>query len=107
MSVTAHDTPSAIMPELMLLVSPLDAMHLAQLAAFAFSIPQLYFCREYLVLTEQDAFAQSLQRLQKGINEQQFNVDTLTTLLAERDYFDADEARLRLAPAPEDALDDE
>lgn len=83
------------------LTTSLDAMHLAQLTAFAFAIPQLYFCREYLQQDEQEAIKLCLQRLQRGLNEAQFSIASLTELLTERDYFDSEEARLRLAPEPD------
>jgi len=101
MSTIVQDTPSPISSELAQLSAPFDAMHLAQLSAFAFAIPQLYFCREYLALEEQVALESVLQRLQKGITEQQFSVQKLTELLAEREFFGAKEVRLRLAPEPE------
>jgi hypothetical protein len=83
------------------LVSPLDAMKIAQLTAFAFDIPQLHLCREYLYSDEQVAIEGCLKRLEKGLSENTFNLDILTMLLIEKDYFDSDEARLRLAPEPE------
>lgn len=98
---TVHDTLSNISPELTQFTQSFDAMYLAQLSAFAFAIPQLYFCREYLLLDEQDAIDNALQRLQKGITEQHFSLERLTELAEEREFFDAEEARLRLAPEPE------
>ncbi|WP_022939913.1 hypothetical protein [Psychromonas hadalis] len=83
------------------LTRQLDAMHLAQLSAFAFSIPQLYFCREYLQLDEQTISKKCLQRLQSGLNSETFTVEKLTALLADKEYFSAAEARSRLAPEPD------
>ena len=83
------------------LVKPLDAMQLAQLSAFAFAIPQLYFCREYLNSDEQVAIEACVLRLQKGLDEQTFSLESLSTLLAEKAFFDSEEARLRLAPEPD------
>ena len=83
------------------LVSSLDAMHIAQLCAFAFAIPQLYFCRLYLQNEEKVAIDACFARLQTGLDEQLFTLETLTNLLIERDYFTADEARSRLAPEPD------
>jgi hypothetical protein len=83
------------------LVSPLDAMQIAQLSAFAFGIPQLYLCREYLNSDEQVAIEGCLKRLFKGLNENTFTLEMLTALLAEKDYFESDEARSRLAPEPD------
>lgn len=87
--------------QLQQLIQPLDAMHLAQLTAFAFAIPQLYFCREYLTSDEQTIINACLQRLQNGLNDQVFTIEDLTKLLAERDYFESKEARSRLAPEPD------
>lgn len=101
MPTTVQDTPSNISLELIQLSQPFDAMHLAQLCAFAFSVPQLYFCREYLALAEPLALDKALQRLQKGLTEQQFSIEKLAELLEERDFFATGEAQLRLAPEPE------
>lgn len=94
---TTSNTMSA---SLLALTKELDAMQLAQLCAFAFTIPQLYFCREYLLLDEQTAIQACLQRLAKGIEANTFNIQRLTELLEEKDFFDSEEARLRLAPEP-------
>ena len=98
---TSQDSPSKSNNSLEQLIKPLDAMHLAQLTAFAFAIPQLYFCREYLQLDEQVAIKECLQRLQNGLSEQTFTLEKLTGLLADKDYFEAKEARSRLAPEPD------
>lgn len=83
------------------LVNALDAMQIAQLCAFAFSIPQLYLCRLYLNEQEQVAIDACLARLEKGLSEGLFSLEKLSELLTDRDYFDSDEARLRLAPEPD------
>ncbi|MFT5805973.1 MAG: hypothetical protein ACI9LG_000217 [Moritella dasanensis] len=80
------------------LTQPLDAMHIAQLTSFAYGLPPLYFCREYLEQDEQTAIGHCLQRLENGVSNQDFTLDKLTVLLAERDYYDDYEARLRLGP---------
>lgn len=98
---TPQDNPSTITPTLEQLTTSLDAMHLAQLTAFAFAIPQLYFCREYLHADESVVIQACLQRLQKGLNEQTFSVDDLSHLLVDKEYFEAKDARLRLAPEPD------
>ena len=100
MSDALQDAPSNITEPLVQLTHSLNAMHLAQLTAFAFSVPQLYFCREVLALVEEDAIAQCLQRLNSGLINQDFTLETLTCLLTEREYFDAGEARLRLTAVP-------
>lgn len=90
------------------LTKSLDAMHLAQLTAFAFAIPQLYFCREYLHADEQVTINKCLQRLKNGLKKQIFSVEKLTELLVHKEYFDSQEARSRLAPEPDFAsLSDE
>jgi len=80
------------------LTQPLDAMHLAQLTSFAYGLPPLYFCREYLDQDEQTAIGHCLQRLANGMSNQEFTLEKLTILLSERDYYDDYEARLRLGP---------
>jgi len=78
----------------------LNAMHFAQLTAFALGLPQLYFCREYLALDEDTAITYCKQRLLNLIANQEITLEQLVHLLTEKDYFDDYEARLRLAPAP-------
>lgn len=96
MSTSLQDIPLTLEQ----LVEPLDAMQIAQLSAFAFSIPQLYFCREYLKSEEQVAIDACLKRLQKGLTEQTFSLAILSALLTTKAFFESDEARLRLAPEP-------
>lgn len=106
MSNTSQDNPttanlSAANQSLQQLTKSLDAMHLAQLASFAYGLPPLFLCREYLDLDEATAIKQCLQRLDNGLHKQDFSLERLTLLLAERDYYDDYEARLRLGPEPE------
>lgn len=98
MSNTKQDNQLAINPSLIQLTQQLDAMHLAQLASFAYGLPPLFLCKTYLDLTEENAFAQCLQRLDNGLNKQDFTLEKLAQLLEERDYYDDYEARLRLGP---------
>lgn len=42
MFITAQDMPDKITPELAKFTTSFDAIQLAQLSAFAFSLPQLY-----------------------------------------------------------------
>lgn len=108
MSLLMPNTPLNISAPLEQLSKQLDAMHLAQLSAFAYAIPQLYFCREYLQCDEQAAIEKSLQRLQTGLSNETFTLDRLSELLADREYFTADEVRSRLAPEPDfESLSDE
>ncbi|GLS91413.1 hypothetical protein GCM10007916_24820 [Psychromonas marina] len=86
---------------LLQLTKPYDAMQLAQLCAFAFAIPQLYLCREYLSSDEDVAIKACLTRLEKGLQADTFNIETLNTLLVEKEFYDSEEARLRLAPEPD------
>jgi len=101
MSLFMPNTPLNISAPLEQLSKQLDAMHLAQLSAFAYAIPQLYFCREYLQSDEQVAIENCLQRLQTGLSNATFTVEKLNELLADRDYFTAEEVRSRLAPEPD------
>jgi len=98
MSNTNQDHSSITNTSLVQLTQQLDAMHIAQLASFAYGLPPLFLCRKYLELDEQDAIGQCLQRLEHGINNQDFTLEKLTALLAENDYYDDYEARLRLGP---------
>lgn len=101
MSNTGQDHQSNLSSSLTQLTQQLDAMHIAQLTSFAYGLPPLYFCREYLQLDEQTAISHCLQRLENGINNQDFSLERLTVLLEEKDYYDDYEARLRLGPKPE------
>jgi hypothetical protein len=101
MSNICQDNQSNLRKSLTQLTQQLDAMHIAQLTSFAYGLPPLFFCREYLQLDEQTAIGHCLQRLENGINNQDFTFETLTVLLAENDYYDDYEARLRLGPIPE------
>ncbi|CAM3156141.1 hypothetical protein [Moritella viscosa] len=100
MSNTCQDNQSTANISLAQLTQQLDAMHIAQLTSFAYSLPPLYFCREYLEQDEQTAIGHCVQRLENGISNQDFTLDRLTVLLAENDYYDDYEARLRLGPEP-------
>jgi len=101
MSTSFEASSINISAPLLKITSASDAMQLAQLCAFAFAIPQLYFCREYLLLDEQSAINACLQRLELGLQAGTFTIDGLTGLLADKDFFDSEEARLRLAPEPD------
>ena len=81
------------------LTKTLDAMHLAQLTAFAFTLPPLYFCREYLTLDDQSIIEHCQQRLLNLMQKDQITLQQLTQLLLEKEYFNAYEAHLRVAPA--------
>lgn len=105
MSDTFQDNQVQIITSLAQLTIQLDAMHLAQLTSLAFDLPKLYFCREYLELDEKDAIHLCQQRLEDGINNQKFTLDDLAQLLTIEDYFDSEDARLRLAP--EEAQEEE
>lgn len=106
MSDTFPDNQAQLITSLEQLTTQLDAMHLAQLTSLAFDLPKLYFCREYLDLDEKDAIHLCQQRLQDGVNNQKFTLEYLIQLLSVKDYFDSEDARLRLAPEPLDAEED-
>ncbi|MDX2320882.1 MAG: hypothetical protein QNK26_09855 [Moritella sp.] len=97
---TCQDNLSTANASLVQLTQSLDAMHIAQLASFAYGLPPLFLCREYLEQDEATAIKHCLQRLENGLNNQDFSVERLTELLTDRDYYDDYEARLRLGPEP-------
>lgn len=76
----------------------LGAMHIAQLTAFAFTLPPLYFCREYLDDTETITINLCKQRLLGLLTTQKITQKQLTTLLSDKEYYSEEEARLRLGP---------
>ncbi|WP_409439084.1 hypothetical protein [Psychromonas sp. GE-S-Ul-11] len=84
------------------LITPLNAMHLAQLTAFSFGLPPLYFCREYQSLTSDTIKKQCEERLLKQLNNEQITVQELQQLLLDKEYFDEEEAGLRVAPLTEE-----
>ena len=96
------EKPQLISEPLKQLCISLDAMQIAQLCAFALSIPQLYLCREYLFSEEQVAIDACLIRLEKGLTDKNFNIEHLSSILKDKEFFDSDEARLRLGPDPEE-----
>ncbi|WP_413693865.1 hypothetical protein [Psychromonas sp. KJ10-2] len=84
------------------LISPLGAMHLAQLTAFCFGLPPLYFCREYQALPSATIKKQCEERLLKQLDSEAIAVPQLQQLLLEKEYFDEEEASLRVAPLAEE-----
>lgn len=82
------------------MIQPLQAMHLAQLTAFAFGLPPLYFCREYKALQQGLIIQHCHQRLLNLLNNQEITLQQLSMLLAEKEFFDAEEASLRVGPEP-------
>lgn len=84
------------------ITQPLDVMHLAQLVAFSFNLPPLYFCREYQQLDDASIITQCNQRLLTLVNTQAITLQKINELLVEREYFEDYEARLRVEPLPED-----
>ncbi len=80
------------------IIHPLPAMHLAQLTAFAFGLPPLYFCREYQPLDQQSIIQHCQQRLLNLLKNQEITLQQLKSLLAEKEFFDAEEASLRVGP---------
>ena len=82
------------------ITQPFDAMHIAQLTAFAFGLPPLYFCREYQSLDEENIVIQCHHRLFTLVNKEEISLQKISELLTEKEYFEAYEARLRVAPEP-------
>lgn len=80
---------------------PLDAMHLAQLVAFSFGLPPLYFCREYQQLDDHTIIEKCNQRLLTLIDTKEITLQKISELLVEKEYFEGYEARLRVEPITE------
>lgn len=97
---SVHVSTDKINLSLIQLTQDYDAMQLSQLCAFAFTIPQLYFCREYLAFDEKDAIEACLKRLEKGVKSDIFTLVELKEIVVEKEFYDSEEARLRLAPEP-------
>ncbi|MEL0630404.1 hypothetical protein [Psychromonas aquatilis] len=76
----------------------LRAMHLAQLTAFAFTLPPLYFCREYINDSEAEAINHCKQRLLNLLVTEKVTSEQLLMLLSDKEYYSEEEARLRLGP---------
>jgi len=100
MSTNVHAVSNNNDLSLIQLTEHYDAMQIAQLCAFAFSIPQLYFCREYLAFDEPDVIKECQSRLNIGLKSGIFTLTKLQKLASEKDFYDSEEARLRLAPEP-------
>ncbi|WP_298940801.1 hypothetical protein [uncultured Psychromonas sp.] len=92
------DDVNEISIQLEKIIQPLPAMHLAQLTAFAFGLPPLYFCREYQPLAQESIIEHCQQRLLNLLNTQDITLQQLSHLLAEKEFFDAEEASLRVGP---------
>jgi len=82
------------------ITQPLNAMHLSQLTAYAYGLPPLFFCSQYYELDDESVIEQCKQRLIKLINDDETTLSHLNKLLTDKEYFDEEEARLRVAPTP-------
>ena len=91
-----------IQQQLEQITQPLNAMHLSQLTAYAYGLPPLFFCSQYYELNNESIIEQCNQRLVKLINNEETTITQINKLLADKEYFDEEEARLRVAPAPEE-----
>lgn len=80
------------------IIQTLGAMQLAQLTAFSLGLPSLYFCREYQQSTDAAIVENCQMRLLDLISKNTMTLSDLSHLLADREYFDESEARLRVAP---------
>ena len=89
-----------IQQELVQITSPLNAMHLSQLTAYAYGLPPLFFCSQYYELNDESIIEQCNQRLVKLISGDETTLSQINKLLVDKEYFDAEEARLRVAPTP-------
>jgi len=88
-----------IQQELAQITSPLNAMHLSQLTAYAYGLPPLFFCSQYYELNDESIIEQCNQRLVKLISGDETTLSQINKLLVDKEYFDAEEARLRVAPS--------
>ena len=86
--------------ELEQITRPLKAMFLSQLTAYAYGLPPLFFCSQYYELNDESIIEQCNQRLIKLINDQETTIVQINKLLIDKEYFDEEEARLRVAPTP-------
>ena len=84
------------------LITPLGAMYTAQLTAFCFGLPPLYFCREYQSLPPATIKAQCEDRLLRQLDSGEVTVPQLQQLLLEKEYFNEEEASLRVVPLAEE-----
>jgi len=79
-------------------VTTLNAMHLAQLTAYAYGLPPLFFCSQYQTLPAQQIIEQCQQRLVQLLDNAEITPSQLDDLLTSKAYFDDEEARLRVGP---------
>lgn len=89
-----------IQQELNKITQPLNAMQLSQLTAYTYGLPPLFFCSQYYELDDQLIIEQCNQRLVKLIKNGETTLTQVNKLLIEKEYFNAEEARLRVAPTP-------
>jgi hypothetical protein len=85
-------------PELEQITRPLNAMHLSQLTAYAYGLPPLFFCSQYYELNDESIIEQCNQRLIKLVTTEEITTTEISKLLIDKEYFDTEEARLRVAP---------
>lgn len=90
-----------IQQELEKVTQPLNAMHLSQLTAYAYGLPPLFFCSQYYELNDKSIIEQCNQRLVKLLSSDEITFTQINKLLVDKEYFDEEEARLRVAPSPE------
>jgi len=77
----------------------LNAMHLSQLTAYAYGLPPLFFCSQYFQLNDETIIDQCNERLIKLVSTEEITLERISQLLIDKEYFDAEEARLRVAPS--------
>jgi len=77
----------------------LSAMHLSQLTAYAYGLPPLFFCSQYFQLNDETIIEKCNERLMKLVSTEEITLERISLLLIDKEYFDAEEARLRVAPS--------
>jgi len=82
-------------------VTTLDAMQLAQLTAYAYGLPPLFFCSQYQTYDDQKIIEHCQQRLVQLLETEEITRLQLEALQGSKAYFDSEEARLRVAPLSE------
>lgn len=90
-----------IQQELEKVTQSFNAMHLSQLTAYAYGLPPLFFCSQYYQLNDDMIIDNCNQRLIKLLINQEISTVKINELLKDKEYFDEEEARLRVAPSPE------
>jgi len=76
----------------------LRPMHLAQLTAYAFKLPALYFCKSYYTLDQQQIVNACYTRLLNALISNEISLQTLNQLRLNNTFFEEEEATIRVTP---------